>query len=433
ISSFIPGLRMKEYIRKLPQEIQELINLAKDIAVRRNVRAYLVGGFARDLILGVKNFDLDIVVEGDGIAFAEEFSRELQAKLIRHRRFGTATALVKLHLKVDFSTARKEFYPEPAHLPVVESGSLRDDLFRRDFTINAMAISIADHGFGELVDFFDGKVDLRRKKIRVMHKLSFIDDPTRILRAVRFEQRYDFRITPETLKFLKDAVRQKMLDKVQPQRLRDDLILILKENMPIKELRRINKLAGLSFLCSGLKGSEKVFGLLGSVEKEIAWFRGLHPQRRHLDAWLIYLMGLLDQLDAADIKGIFRRFAFKKGEEKRILDYKGLSRDFILKLSKKALKPSDVYALLEPLSYEVMLLIKAKYKNRNFKKYIEDFLGVYSGMRIHLSGDDLRENGFEPGPHYQKIFRKILIARLDGKVRTREDELSLLTKVYTKK
>jgi tRNA nucleotidyltransferase (CCA-adding enzyme) len=424
---------MREHINKLPQEIKELIYLARDIAIRRNVRAYLVGGFARDLILGVKNFDLDIVVEGDGIAFAEEFSRELRSKLIRHRRFGTATALAKPHLKVDFSTARKEFYPQPAHLPVVESGSLRDDLFRRDFTINAMAISIADHGFGELVDFFDGKADLRRKKIRVMHKLSFIDDPTRILRAVRFEQRYDFRIEPETLKFLKDAVRQKTLDKVQPQRLRDDLILILKENMPTKELRRINELAGFSFLCPGLKGSGKMFGLLVAVGKEIAWFHGSHPQRRHLDAWLVYLMGLLDQLDAAVIKGIFRRFAFKKGEEKRILDYKSLSRDFILKLSKKALKPSEVYALLEPLSYEVMLLIKAKYKDSNLKKHIEDFLGVYSGMRIHLSGDDLGAIGFEPGPHYQKIFRKILIARLDGKVRTREDELSLLKRVYPKK
>jgi tRNA nucleotidyltransferase (CCA-adding enzyme) len=424
---------MKEYIRKLPQEIQELIYLARDIAVRRGVPAYLVGGFARDLILGVKNFDLDIVVEGDGIAFAEEFSRELRAKLIRHRRFGTATALAKPHLKVDFSTARKEFYPQPAHLPVVEGGSLRDDLFRRDFTINAMAISIADHSFGELVDFFEGKADLRRKKIRVMHKLSFIDDPTRILRAVRFEQRFDFRIEPETLRFLKAAVRQEMLEKVQPQRLRDDLILILKENMPVKELRRLDKLAGLSFLCPGLKGSGKMFGLLGAVEKEVVWFHGSHPQRRHLDAWLIYLMALLDQADAAVIKGICRRFAFKRGEEKRILDYKGMGRDFLLKLSREVLKPSEVYALLEPLSYEVMLLLKAKYKNRCLKKHIEDFLGVYNGMRIHLSGDDLRAAGIEPGPHYQKIFRKILIARLDGKVRTREDELSLLKKVYTKK
>jgi tRNA nucleotidyltransferase (CCA-adding enzyme) len=311
--------------------------------------------------------------------------------------------------------------------------TIEEDLARRDFTINAMAVSVRKKDFGLFLDFFEGINDIRNKNIRVLHSLSFIDDPTRILRAVRFEQRYDFKIEGETLKFLKDAVRLKMLDKVQPHRLRDDLILILRESFPLKELRRLNTLSGLSFLCPGLKGSKKMFGLLGSVEKEIAWFHELHPQRRHLDAWLIYLMGLLDQLDVAAIKGIFRRFAFKKGEEKRVLDYKGLSRDFVLKLSKTGLKPSEVYALLEPFSYEAILLIKAKYKDRNLKKHIEDFLGVYSGMRIHLSGDDLGAIGFEPGPHYQKIFRKILTARLDGKVRTREDELSLLRKMYIKK
>lgn len=438
---------MKEYLKKLPQEIQDLIYLARDIAVRNNIPSYLVGGFARDLILGVRNFDLDIVVEGDGIKFAEEFAQELNGKLIRHRRFGTATVISKPHLnpvrdhmqperkhdvsngvKIDIATARKEFYPEPAHLPVVESGSLKDDLFRRDFTINAMAIGIADHSFGELIDFFGGREDLRKKSVRVMHKLSFIDDPTRILRAARFEQRYDFKIEPQTLKFLKEAVCLKMLEVVEPQRIRDDLILILKEEMPLKEIRRIHKLAGLKFLNKKLRGSAKMYALLEAIAKEISWFRKAHSQRRHLDAWLVYLMGLFDSLNAAAIKGICRRYAFRKGEEKRLLDCKGVNKGFIAKLSRK-IRPSEIYEMLEPLSYEVILLLKAKYKNPNLKKHIEGFLGVYNGVRIHICGDDLRRLGIAPGPYYQNIFKKVLNAKLDGMVKTKEEELALVGKL----
>jgi tRNA nucleotidyltransferase (CCA-adding enzyme) len=420
---------MREYLKKLPQEIQDLIYLARETAVRRKVSAYLVGGFVRDLVLGVKNFDLDIVVEADGIKFAEEFAQELGAKLIRHRRFGTATVISKPHLKIDIATARKEFYPEPAHLPVVESGTLRDDLFRRDFTVNAMAIGIADHSFGQLLDFFEGMSDLRKKRICVMHKLSFIDDPTRILRAVRFEQRYNFRIAAETLKFLKEAVGLKMLEKVEPQRIRDDLILILKEDIPVKEIRRIERLSGFSFLSPKLKLSGASYRLLQAIHKEVLWFKAKHAQRRHLDAWLIYMIGLFDRLQAPVIKDICRRFAFKRGEEKRILDCKAMKKSLISELCKEGIRPSRVWALLEPLSYEAVIFIKAKYQNRNLKKHVEDFLEIYNGTRIHISGDDLHKLGINPGPYYQKIFKNILNAKLDGLVKTKDEELTLVKKI----
>ena len=155
---------MEEHLKRLPKEIKDLIYLARDIAGKKNIAAYLVGGFARDLLLGAKNLDLDIVVEADGISFAEEFACCLKAKLIRHRRFGTATVLVNPHFKVDIASARKEFYPQPAHLPVVEKGSLKDDLRRRDFTINTMAIDISADNFGRIIDFFGGKDDLRQGK-----------------------------------------------------------------------------------------------------------------------------------------------------------------------------------------------------------------------------------------------------------------------------
>ena len=212
---------MKTYLNNLPKEIQNLIRLTGDIASQNNMYAYLVGGFVRDLILGAKNLDLDIVVEGEGIKFAEALAQRLQAKLIRHRRFGTATVILKKRLKVDIATARSEVYPKPAYLPIVRPGRLQDDLFRRDFGINCLAMSINQADFGRIIDLYGAKEDLRRRRIRILHGLSFIDDPTRILRGVRFAARYNFRLEAGTRQLLEEALKSKMLDKVQPQRTRD--------------------------------------------------------------------------------------------------------------------------------------------------------------------------------------------------------------------
>jgi tRNA nucleotidyltransferase (CCA-adding enzyme) len=414
---------MKNALSQLPKEIQGPIKKASDLAQSGNLSVYLVGGFVRDLLLDKPNLDLDIVVEGDGIRFAELFASSLKAELIRHARFGTATVILGPHLKIDFASARKESYPQPGHLPVVSPGTLRDDLYRRDFTINAMAMRLRPDNFGEIVDFFHGQEDLKKKKIRILHSRSFLDDPTRILRAVRFEQRYGFKLEPLTLKCLKQAVKTKMLPKVQPQRVRDDLILLLKEKRPLKGIRRLGNLSCLDFISHKLVPDKPTGALLSSIEKQVLWFLRAHHQRRRLDAWLIYLMGLLDPLPLSEVRRICRRFAFRKGEEKRILDLKKTRPGFLRDLSKKGLLPSRVYALLEPLSYETTLLLKSKYKNAYLQKHIKDFLNTYNHVRLHICGDDLCRCGKRPGPDFQSIFKKILNAKLDGLIRTREDEL----------
>jgi tRNA nucleotidyltransferase (CCA-adding enzyme) len=332
-------------------------------------------------------------------------------------------------VKIDIATARIEFYPEPAHLPIVSSGTLKDDLFRRDFTINTMALGISGEDFGKLMDFFGGKPDLENRKIRVLHSLSFIDDPTRILRAIRFEKRYGFRIEPRTLKLLKVAVKSKILEKLEPQRTRDDLILMLKEKRPLKAIRRLQELAGFGFISKHLSVTKKAYRLLYSIEREINWFKRAYRQRRLIDSWLIYFIGLIDSLDIKAVRKICHRFAFRRGDEKRILQYKRINRKFISGLSKQKIKPSKIFALLEPLTYEVILLLKAKYNNRHFKKHIEDFFKDYNGMRIHISGHDLKSLGISPGPGYQKIFTRVLNARLEGRVKTKEEELQLIKKL----
>ncbi|MDD5595678.1 MAG: hypothetical protein PHY94_05485, partial [Candidatus Omnitrophica bacterium] len=211
---------MRKYLEQLPKEIKDLLRLIGKTSGKLKMPAYLVGGFVRDLVLGVNNFDLDIAIEGEGIVFAEDLSKELGGKLTLHRRFRTATLAPSHKLKIDIATARREIYPQAASLPEVRPGCLKDDLFRRDFTINAMAVSISGEDYGKLIDIFGGRNDLREKKIRILHDLSFIDDPTRILRAIRFQERFAFKIEPQTLKLLKAACRNKMLESVEPQRLR---------------------------------------------------------------------------------------------------------------------------------------------------------------------------------------------------------------------
>jgi len=420
---------MKKYLYNLEPEIKELIGICAKAAAEGNYRVYLVGGFVRDLVLGVKNLDLDIVVEGDGIKYAEDLSTSLKAGLVRHRRFGTATLTLGHKIKIDIATAREECYPEPACLPSVKSGKVKDDLKRRDFSINAMAISLNQEDYGKLVDFFNGLDDLAHKRIRILHNLSFIDDPTRILRAIRFEKRYNFKIEPLTLKHLREAVKLKMLERVEPQRLRDEMILILKEADPLKLLKRIQQLAGFKFIHPRLGLSSSIMYLLGNSRRQISWFKKHYPNRRHLDTWLVYFASLLDGLTIKEVKAIFKLFVFRKGEEKRVLTYKEITKSFIDKLSSKDTKPSAVFHLLDHLSYEVILLVKAKYKNKNLNRHIKDFFESYNSLRLVVTGHDLSKLGIKPGPEYQKIFLKVLNAKLDNKLHTKTEELDFIKKI----
>jgi tRNA nucleotidyltransferase (CCA-adding enzyme) len=421
---------MKKYLERIPEELKILISKVREEAAREDLKAYLVGGFVRDLILGVKNLDLDIVVEGDGIKLAEILGHSLGAKVTAHKQFGTATLFINPSLKIDFVTARKESYPKPGHLPVVAPGSLKEDLYRRDFTINAMAVGLSD---GKLVDHFGGEADLRNKIIRVLHDLSFIDDPTRILRAVRFEQRYDLRIEPRTLFLLKNALRRKMLERVHPHRTRDDLILILKERNVIKNIRRLDKLSGFDFISDKIKVTGKVLAFLKNIGKEIAWFNKINPVRRPLDCWLIYLMGLFENLDGREIKDICVKFGFRKGEEKRLLSCKQAKLKAVKELCSPKIKPSRIFALLEPLSYEVIIALKASRDNQVFSRNIKNFLEIYNGMRIFVCGEDLHCLGLPPGPKYQKIFGRVLNAKLNGKAANKDEEISLIKGLLKKR
>lgn len=417
-------------LHKLPKEISGLINKIGMACDKKGIKAYVVGGFVRDIYLGLANYDLDIVIESDAISFAKSSLGELGAHLICHSRFGTATISTFERHKLDIATARKEIYEQPAALPKVSPSGIFEDLKRRDFTINTLAFSINKNNFGALLDYFGGLDDLKDKKIKVLHNLSFIDDPTRILRAIRFEIRFKFKIEPQTMRLLKKSLKLNMLEKTQKHRTRDEIILLLKENNPIGCIKRLQALGGLNFICSKIKVDYK---LLNSIKSQIKWFHEKSPRKRALDVWVLYFIGLIDKVNFDDINYILRNFAFGRGDTKRIRDYKLHINDLIEKISKANLTPSQVYNILEPLPYELILMIKAKthaYRqaghNKIIDKHICDFFNIYNGKRLYISGKDLKSIGLVPGPHFKDILKKTLCAKLDGKLLSKEDELEYL-------
>lgn len=415
---------MRKYFKKLPKELREVISQAFKVSLETRMSAYLVGGCLRDLILGVKNLDLDIAVEGKGIIFAQNLAKRLKSSLKTYERFGTATLILTNGLKVDIATARQEKYPYPAALPVVDSGSLSEDLKRRDFTINAMAISLDKQQ--EIIDPFGGQNDLSTGRIRILHNLSFKDDPTRIFRAVRFSQRFDFKIEPKTFALLKEAINNGLLDKVNPHRLRDESMLILKELRPFGPLKQLHDLGALSFISTKLKIGKSTQSLFRSIDKQITWFIKSFPARRQMDVWLIYFMALLEPFTLLEIKMIIERLGLPKGDQKRIISYSQMKKKLAISLSKKQLTPEQIFLLLEPLSYETIILFSAICRNKNSKKRLIDFFKLYNGTCLCVRGSDLGRLGVLPGPEYRKIFAKVLAAKLNGQVKNRQTELALI-------
>jgi len=424
------GLAVK--MRKsIPHKIMVLLRFIGDLAQEKGYSAFVVGGFVRDLMIGVRNLDIDIVLEGDAIVFSREFAGRTGGTLVTHKKFGTATVVMPWGIgpsgrfKVDFATARQERYERPAALPDVEASSLADDLYRRDFTINAMAISLTRDSFGRLIDFFEGEKHISEGVISVLHEASFIDDPTRIFRAVRFAQRYGFRIDGRTERLINAAIKKDMLGRTKHQRIRNELVLMLKEGDPAAAIIRMHKLDELAFIHPKMglgKGYKKLFK---SIADGCRWYRGSSLKGEALDIWLIYLMALFDGLGFKETKEICEKFAFRRKDRIRILSYKKEGNRLLSFFSKdKGHAPCAVYKMLRGLSREAVLLVMAKTKTKAGKKAIRAFLTGYDKVMVGIDGKDLERLGFKPGPGLGRALDDILYAKIDGRLRTKREELA---------
>lgn len=396
-----------KYIHKLPMEYHDILKSAELVASEKKENCYLVGGIVRDLLLGIPNLDLDLVVEGNALEFGESLSKKVNVKkLIKHEQFKTCNLYLESGLNVDIASSRVEYYEYPTSLPLVEFGNIKEDLYRRDFTINAMAIKLSHGEFGKLIDYYGGFKDLENKKIRILHNLSFVEDPTRVIRAIRFAVRYNFDFDSETYKFMKEAVEGGFLNNLSWQRFKNELIIMLKENSFIKALDYLEKLNIIRIIHKKLKIDEKIKSHLYKAEKNSEFFK-----KNSIKIWLIYLLIILENLEKSDLDFIFQRFTFDKNFIKNY-DYDKQIRQNILEKLLICTKNSEVYDILNDIPKEIIGLIYIEHENS--KSSIENYFNKMIHKKPLITGKDLILLSFPPNQLFKSYLNDLYKLQLDN-------------------
>jgi len=440
----------------LSRKMIVLLRTIGETASELGFAAYAVGGFVRDLLRREPNLDLDVVIEGDGIRFAERLAKILGGQARSHEKFNTAVVRLADGFKIDVATARLEYYEYPAAMPVVETSSIKLDLFRRDFTINAMAMHLNPERFGILVDFFNCQNDLRDGQIRVLHNLSFVEDPTRIFRAIRFEQRLGFTLGTLTVKLIKNAVRMDMYGRFSGRRFFLELKMILSEENPLPAIYRLDRFKLLAFLHPSLKLDTRLKNILRETHRSLAWYKRLYLDDPY-EQWQVFLLALTAKLTVRQFAAFCDKFEVPErlrerfvkdkvaaGKIIRILNQRplaesgagdrprGPNRDKAIAVKGPPLRPSEVYWLLKGLGTAALLHLMGIATRQSAKKAISQYVTTLRGTATLLDGTSLRKMGYTPGPLFTTILNHLLEARLDGLVRTKKDEKRFVKTHYPK-
>ncbi|MCX7913418.1 MAG: CBS domain-containing protein [Thermodesulfovibrionales bacterium] len=417
---------------QFPKPLFELLQRAGEVADSMGYGTYLVGGSVRDLLRREENLDIDIVVEGDGIEFAKRLSTLTGAKILTHKRFGTARIIVNEIKKngepiiIDIATARTEYYESPATLPKVEVSSIKKDLYRRDFTINTLAVKLNKKDFGLLIDFFGAQRDLKDKVIRVLHNLSFVEDPTRAFRAIRFSERFGFKLTKHTENLIKLAIKMNIFEKLSGSRIYDELMLIFKETNPIKTIKRLDDFGLLKVIHPKLILRGNVENLLEAVYETIVWFELLFLEEKY-DKGIIFLMALTENLNHQELKEALKRLMVSKHIEEKIMQNRHFTHEILRKLNPD--NPIDIYHLLTGKTIESILFAMAASKDNDKKRAISHYLLELRSIKPLIKGKDLIDLGIPPGPIYSDIFAKILNEKLCKRLNTKQEELEFAKRI----
>ena len=415
-------------LERLPLPLRRLLRRCGEVGDALEMNVYVVGGFVRDVLLERETLDVDVVVEGDGIRYAAALAQALGARVSAHHKFGTAvvtrmpregaqtgddTSPAALPTKIDVASTRLEFYTRPAALPEVTGSTLKADLHRRDFSINAMAIQLNGASFGHLVDFFGARRDLEEGVVRVLHSLSFVDDPTRIFRAIKFEQRYHFRMDAHTEALLRHAARSGWLEALSPARVRDEFEQILSEARPVPAIVRMAQLRVLHLIHPGLSLGGRVRALLDEITGVLLRYAAL-VEREHVRRWLVYFRGLASGLSEAALHAVADRYAIGQASRSRLFLERDHVRLLLRRLYGPAVPPSEVYRLLSPLSLEMVLYLLARSNARSVKERIMLFLDRLRLVTPLVTGDHLKRWGIPPGPQMGRTLTALLEAQIDG-------------------
>jgi tRNA nucleotidyltransferase (CCA-adding enzyme) len=391
-------------------------------AVAAGVRGcYLVGGAVRDLLLGEPGFDVDLAVEGDGIAFATELTGRLKGHVRPHEKFGTAVVVAETpagRLKVDVASTRAESYEYPGALPKVEHASIRSDLARRDFSINAMAVSLKPETFGDLFDFFGGREDLRARRIAVLHNLSFIEDPTRILRAIRYESRYGLRMDEHTLNLARACCAMDLVGDLSSARLRDELVSLLDEEKVDFALRRAEELGVWPAVHGRLRVDERTRALVKRGDE----LRRSHGLAAEVPSWRLRLVWLLRDLDPEEIAAWAQRMRVRAQDASVLARALVVARRLRDRVSRGP-SEAELYDLAAAEPLEAVLAAMTLDASGIAADRLAHFVDVSRHVRLEIRGDDLIDLGFTTGPRMGDVLRSVLHLKLNGVVAGRSQEL----------
>jgi tRNA nucleotidyltransferase (CCA-adding enzyme) len=408
----------------LPAEAQKLLHDIGRLADREGQEVFLVGGMVRDVIMGRGTVDFDLVVNGDGPAFAQALAETTGGAIVMHDRFGTSVLILPDKRRVDVATARTETYPEAGALPDVVYSVIDYDLKRRDFSVNSIAMSLTGDDFGLVLDPFDGQADIERKTIKVLHDASFTDDPTRIFRAVRFEQRFGFQIDNPTAELLRAAIEGGFLKKVSAARVRNEIAALFEENDPAAAVTRLNAFGVWDALDQDLK----------VTPASIRIVRDTSAAAKRLEPWLgpgyrvfySYLMGLAS---GADVGGVFN-----------LADYLGLSRhrrremataiegrEAAGKLLRADPAPSALWQEMERFSDAALVFIAADGDDA-VAAGIERFCSLRT-IKPLITGQNLVKLGYRPSADFKGVLRLVWLAQLDGTVKTGAEASALAARL----
>lgn len=425
------GRLMKE---RLPAWAMAILKDAGKVAEAHGFKAYAVGGFVRDLILRRENLDIDIVIEGgDGIVFAEDFARRKKLRIRAHRRFKTAVVIFPDGFKVDVATARLEYYEKPGALPTVEQSSLKLDLYRRDFTINTLAVALNPAKFGELIDFFGAQKDLKEKILRVLHNMSFVEDPTRALRAVRFSEKFGFRIGKHTVNLIKNFIKLEIFKPLSGPRVFDELRNILEEDIAPKALNRLHELGLLAIIDEALTWDTEREAFLERARETLTW-HGLLYAGEKAEGWLVLFLALTDPLDELRLRALIKRLFISSRKRLEVLGARaeGLKTLRLID-SGAAKKNSALYKILKPLPIEVVIYLLAKAEREESRKALSRYMTKLRYTKAELTGAELKKLGVEEGPFMGSALATLLDGRLDGTLKTVEQEKAAVKRFLVKK
>ncbi|MFN6991691.1 MAG: CBS domain-containing protein [Fervidobacterium sp.] len=397
---------------RLPRRIVNLLRLIGLYGNEKKMPVYVVGGFVRDLLLNIENYDIDIVVEGNGLEFAKYMASQFGAIVVPYEKFFTATVVFKDGFKIDVATARTEYYEKPGELPQVDISTIRKDLYRRDFTINAMAIKLNPQEFGLLYDFFNCQKDLEQGVIKVLHNLSFIEDPTRMLRAIRFEQRYDFHIEEHTLSLLKKNLSEGYLERVSGSRIRQEIEKILEEKEPIRAIKRM---AELDMIRHVFPKTYYTYIMEEKLLKLMTFLPNLEEKLGKINYFYAISTIFLEYYDKNSLEEMRKKYGYPK----RFVESLKTTENTAL-LIKAMLENKypfcDIYKVIgkgNPYMYAHI----CSYLEKEEQNYLLEYIDVINNTKLEkVSGNFLiEEYKLRPGPIVNKILEEVYCKKLDNK------------------